>query len=209
MVDPITTSLLTAGAPSAAAATVTSTAGAVAAPTNAVVQAAATAKVGVWFELPFKGFHSLDNGRPAVPPEMQGAINSFGFPTALKRLHARVRELINKIPYENPDSMKTRDMFMTVLNEKDRADAELVAQVCERLGYDSALTDMMEQRISAMTPAEFIVDKELATPDQMTVERIRDQLLGEDRERFAQVKVAQGQQRTNEWAHLNDDGPKF
>lgn len=152
--------------------------------------------------------YSLCFSENTVPPEYQGRLSDFGLPTALKRLHRQLKEIVNRIPFETPDKLRARDTFLSLItNERELDDATLKA-FSHELGNFCAMQDLLDKRINSMSPMDFIADPETATPDLISLSSVRDRLLKGDRERFAKVEIKQGT-RSTEWdkVDLDNDGP--
>lgn len=147
----------------------------------------------------------LGSTHPEAPPEFRGTITAFGFPAVVKRLHKSLKNCINKIPRDTDGQGNMREQFLKFV-AADLSDQNSLEKFCSKLGYASALRDLIENRISQMTSVDFIVDEALATPNQATVKKVTDDLLREDHERFARVPIKPGQQHT-EWDAMGDEGP--
>ena len=142
---------------------------------------------------------------PPAPPEFQSAmaLNPNHMPMAFKHSHQQIREAINRIPTRDDTGMHLRDAFLTLIQEPQQ-DGLMEHQLSLMLGESSARQDLLERRISEMTPADFIiVDPRISTPDHRSLVEVRDMLLKDDRERFAKVRPGV---TTSEW-EVMDDGP--
>ncbi len=145
---------------------------------------------------------TLNGDVPQQSSEYEGTLGSFGLPTVSKRLHRCIVQVINSIPHKDLEGRPARDMFLTALSADQTP--EDMQSLCEILGENAARQDMLDKRISSLTPADFIADKDLATPDSRAVSDMRSMLLQKDNERFANMSVEPGKS-TNEWAGLSID----
>lgn len=151
-----------------------------------------------------KSCHALNNDVPMAASEYTGTLGGFGFPTVLKAQHRCLKQIINSIPFQDQEQVRTRDLFMLALAEMDKTSPEDIESLCERIATHAATTDLLEKRISTMTPADYIVDKNHATPDAVSFAEVRNKILEPENKRFAEVLPKPGG-ATNEWANLDLD----
>ena len=131
----------------------------------------------------FSQVAGLGSHFPEAPPELRGSINDFGFTSVMKRLHRSIKSCLNRIPKVDPNTkVPMRDHFLRCI-AMDLSDQQAVEKFCSKLGFESALRDLTENRISEMTVVDFIIDKAMATPDSDSFSRVKDDVLREDRER--------------------------
>lgn len=152
-----------------------------------------------------KDFQSLNGDTPVSDMTYRGQISSFGFPTVMRTMHRTLKQVVNKVPANDMEGRPIREMLIAAVADFEKMEPELVASLCMTIGEQSAIDEIMQKRINAMTPADFIIDKDLATPDQQSVSSIRNALLKDDRERFAAMPATGGKAPTNEWAGLDLD----
>lgn len=151
----------------------------------------------------FTNTAGLGNDHPEAPPEMTGSIQEFGFPNVLKRVHRGLRACLNKIPRTDPNTKAPmREQFLRCIAQ-DLSAQEAVEKVCSKLGFESAMRDLIEKRITEMTEIDFIVDPRLATPNADSVKAMTDSLLRPGRERFARVTPQPGRS-TDEWDVIDE-----
>lgn len=157
-----------------------------------------------------KHFYALNGDAPTVSQQYAGTINSFGFPVAMKQIHRALSQGLNAMPIKDLNGAPSRDLFIQAITELGTANEEDIQAVCNQIADGVAKKEMLEKRINQLTPADFIVDADLATANQDQVKSIRDHLLSEDRKQFANMQVQPGKV-TNEWAALSAelDGPSF
>lgn len=149
----------------------------------------------------------LGSYNPEAPPEHKGSITAFGFPAVMKRLHRSIRSCVNRIPDDpQEDGSKLRDMFLKCITMKSDERAYL-DELTYKLGESTAREDLLQRRITQMSPVDFIADPATATPDQRSVKEVRDELLRPDRERFAKVLPTPGRASTNEWDFIDEEQP--
>ncbi len=156
----------------------------------------------------FTSVTGLGTNYPEAPPEMRSSINAFGFPTTLKRLHSGLKSAINRIPKTDPQGKPMRDFFLKCIG-MDLTQQAAVEKFCSKLGFESALQDLLANRITQMTTMDFIVDPALATPDAASLKEVMERVVGEDNKRFSRVPIREGQ-RSTEWDEIEreDSGPE-
>lgn len=153
----------------------------------------------------FTNATGLGNQYPESPTEIQGSLQELGFPTVLRTVHSGLRSCMNKIPRTDPNTKAPlREQFLQCISQDLTAQAA-VEKHCSKLGFESAMRDLVEKRISEMTVVDFIVDERLATPDAASVKAMTDSLLRPDRERFARMTPKAGQ-ATDEWDAMDEPG---
>lgn len=157
-----------------------------------------------------KHFYALNGDAPSVPLHYAGTINSFGFPVAMKQIHKALSQGLNALPSKDINGTPTRDLFIQAITELGDANEADIQAICSQIAEGVAKQDMLEKRINQLTPADFIIDADLATANQEQVKSVRDHLLAADRKQFASVQVQPGRS-TTEWDVLGAelDGPSF
>lgn len=151
----------------------------------------------------FTNITGLGTNHPEAPPEMRSSINAFGFPTILKRLHRGLKSAINRIPKHDPQGKPMRDFFLKCVG-MGLSDQAAVEKFCSKLGFESALRDLLEKRITEMTTMDFIVDPDLATPDAASFKDVVTRVVDEENKRFSRVPVREGETH-DEWEEMERD----
>jgi len=142
---------------------------------------------------------------PEAPAEQSPHLTAFGFPAPMQKLHKALRAALNRVPVTDQDNQPVRDELLSLI-KKGVSEGELFKQVTLKLGEATAREDIMQKRISRMTPAEFISDVQYATPNADAVSRVRKEVIEPEHKRFAQVPIEAGKSH-NEWDLALDDGP--
>lgn len=153
----------------------------------------------------FSNIAGLGTNYPEAPPEMRSSISAFGFPTVLKRLHTGLRSAINRIPKNDAAGKPMRDHFLRCV-AMGISDQVAVEKFCSKLGFESALRDLLEKRITQMTSVDMIVDPESLIPEGATYREVVEKFTGEDNKRFAGVKMRENETH-DEWESFADEGP--
>lgn len=152
----------------------------------------------------FNNIAGLGTNYPESPPEMRSSINAFGFPTVMKKLHRSLKSAINRIPKTDPQGKPMRDVFLQCVG-MDLSNQVAVEKFCSKLGFESALRDLIEKRITQMTTMDFIVDPDLATPNAASVKDVVSRVVDEDNKRFSRVPIREGE-ATTEWDEMEREG---
>jgi hypothetical protein len=156
--------------------------------------------------IPFTQVTGLGTHYPEVPPEVRSTISAFGFPTVLKKLHVGLKSAINRIPKNDSAGKPMREHFLKCI-AMDLSNQAAVEKFCSKLGFESALRDLLDKRITQMTAMDFIVDPNLATPDAASYKAVVEQVIGEEHKRFSRVPMRENEQHT-EWDEMErDDSP--
>lgn len=144
---------------------------------------------------------------PEASAEQSPHLSSFGYPAPMQKLHKALRAALSRVPAYDQDNQPVRDQLLSLI-KNGRSNGEVFKQITLMLGEQTAREDLIQKRISRMTPADFISDQKYATPNVEAVKRVQQEVIGPDNERFAKVPIQPGKSRT-EWdvPFDLDDGP--
>ncbi|SFF34808.1 hypothetical protein SAMN04489711_1472 [Paracidovorax wautersii] len=146
---------------------------------------------------------------PEASPEQSPHLSAFGFPMPMKRLHKALTAALNRVPLIDQNNTPLREPLLDLI-KRGVTDDELFEEITSRLGEATAREDIMQKRITQMTPVDFISNQAYATPTESAVKAMKRQVLEPQHKRFAEMPVKEGR-ATNEWSmiDLDTDGPSF
>lgn len=151
----------------------------------------------------FRRSTGMGSSDPYLPPESTAHLSSFGYPKPMKKLHKALRAALNRVPARDQEGALLRERILECL-DRGQTDTEAFAELSQIMGIETAREDLIQKRISQMTAVDFISDSTHATPDQASVSRVRNEVLKEDRERFAKVTPKAGKS-SSEWDFVDMD----
>lgn len=146
---------------------------------------------------------------PEPPPEQSPHLSAFGFPMPMKRLHKALTAALNRVPLTDRDKNPLREPLLDLIR-RGITDDELFHEITTRLGEATAREDILQKRITQMTPVDFISNQAYATPTGEAVKAVKREVIETQHKRFAEMPVKEGR-ATNEWSmmDLDGDGPSF
>ncbi len=137
-----------------------------------------------------------------------GQMSAFGYPAPLKKLHRSLQAALQRIPAKDEEGNPLRDKVLNIISSNG-SEKELIDAIAPAVGMEGARLDILEKRISEMTPEDFIVDPSTATPDAQAFNAVKSKVIDPDMKRQAKIAISPGK-ASDEWDHiLDEDGPQF